>query len=220
MGKNRGISNVQMILTVIFVSALMITNVITAKQVLLPFNITTTGGLFIFPITYVLSDLFSEIYGYRWSRVTCYMAFFMNLLMVLFFTVAINSPAPDYWTEQEAFQTVLGHTPKVLVASLTAFILGDFVNDKVFSKMKEKFPESHEEFGKRAIFSSLCGEVVDSLIFFPIAFYGELPLSALWGMMLTEVIIKTGYEVVVLPITKLCVKKVSQYEEKNIAYNL
>lgn len=219
MKKPNRISELQLTLTVVFVAALMISNVITSKQVLLPFEITTTGGLFIFPITYVLSDLFSEVYGYRWSRITCYLAFAMNILMVVFFTLAIHSPSPSYWTEQEAFRTVLGYTPRVLFASLTAFVFGDLVNDKVFRKMKEKYPDSHRGFGARAILSSVCGELVDSLIFFPIAFIGLMPPQTLVIMILTEVFIKTAYEVVVLPITRVAVNKVSGHEEKHIKFS-
>ena len=83
MKKLKKVSELQLFLSVLFVTSLLISNVITAKQVLLPFGITMTGAVFIFPITYILSDLFSEVYGYRWSRITCYLAFAMNLLMVL-----------------------------------------------------------------------------------------------------------------------------------------
>ena len=123
MKKLKKVSELQLVLTTLFVTSLLISNIITAKQVLLPFNITMTGAVFIFPVTYILSDLFSEVYGYRWSRITCYLAFAMNLLMVLLFSLVIITPAPDYWTNQEAFQTVLGNTPRVLFASLLAFIL-------------------------------------------------------------------------------------------------
>ena len=147
----KNISVLQCVLTVLFVSCLLISNVITAKQVLLPFNITMTGAVFIFPITYILSDLFSEVYGYKWSRFTCYLAFAMNLLMVIVFSAVIVSPAPNYWTNQEAFQTVLGSTPRVLFASLLAFLVGDYANDKIFSIMKRKYPNSHKAFGCRAV---------------------------------------------------------------------
>ena len=200
----------------LFVTSLLISNIITAKQVLLPFGITMTGAVFIFPVTYILSDLFSEVYGYRWSRITCYLAFAMNLLMVLLFSLVIVTPAPDYWTNQEAFQTVLGSTPRVLAASLLAFILGDMVNDKVFRRMKEKHPNELKGFGWRAILSSLVGELVDSLIFLPLAFLGQMPIATLAVMTICQVGIKTGYEVVILPITRLVVKLVSKYENKEL----
>ena len=208
----KNISIIQLSLTVLFVVSLLISNVITAKQVLLPFNITMTGAVFIFPVTYILSDLFSEVYGYKWSRFTCYLAFIMNLFMVIIFTLVIKSPAPSYWMNQEAFQTVLGSTPRVLFASLTAFLVGDFVNDKVFSIMKQKYPTSHKAFGWRAIISSLLGEFVDSLIFLPLAFIGQMPLSTLFVMGVTQVLIKTLYELVILPLTRIIVNKVSKYE--------
>lgn len=209
------ISKLQLILTTLFVVSLLISNVITAKQVLLPFGITMTGAVFIFPITYILSDLFSEVYGYKWSRFTCYLAFFMNLFMVTVFSLVIATPAPDYWTNQEAFQTVLGSTPRVLFASLLAMLVGDFVNDRVFRKMKEKHLTSHKGFGWRAILSSVCGEMVDSLIFLPLAFIGQMPISTLAVMMITQVSIKTGYEVIILPVTQFVVKKISAYENKH-----
>lgn len=210
----RKVSELQLVLTVLFVASLLISNVITSKQVLLPFGITMTGAVFIFPITYILSDLFSEVYGYRWSRITCYLGFAMNLLMVIVFSAVIVSPAPSYWTNQEAFQTVLGNTPRVLFASLLAFVIGDLVNDKVFRKMKQKYPNTHRGFGWRAILSSICGELVDSLIFLPIAFIGQMPVQTLVVMTIMQVLIKTAYEVIILPVTKIIVTKVSNYESR------
>lgn len=213
------ISKLQLILTVLFVVCLLVSNIITGKQVQLPFNIVMTGAVFIFPITYILSDLFSEVYGYKWSRFTCYLGFVMNLFMVLVFTAVIETPAPYYWQNQEAFQTVLGNTPKILFASLFAFIVGDYVNDRVFKKFKEKHPKDHKGFEFRAILSSLCGEVVDSAIFLPIAFLGTMPLNTLLIMGITQVSIKVAYEIIILPITKRVVKKVSKYEGVNECTN-
>ena len=210
----RNISELQLYLTLLFVVSLLISNIITAKQVLLPFGIVMTGAVFVFPITYILSDLFSEVYGYKWSRITCYLGFAANLFMVLIFSAVIATPAPDYWLNQEAFQTVLGSTPRVLVASLLAFVLGDFVNDRVFRRMKQKYPNSIKGFGWRAILSSVCGELVDSLVFLPIAFIGQMPLKTLAIMTVMQVLIKTGYEIVILPITKIVVKKVLHYENR------
>ena len=214
--ENKNISIIQVVLTVLYVSSLLISNVITAKQVLLPFNITMTGAVVIFPITYILSDVFSEIYGYKWSRLTCYLAFAMNILMVLVFSLVIVSPAPSYWTNQEAFQIVLGSTPRVLIASLLAYVIGDLANDKVFAKMKIKHGDSHKGFGFRAILSSLCGELVDSFIFLPLAFIGLMPIPTLITMMICQVSIKVAYEIIILPVTKVIVKKLGKYENKQL----
>lgn len=205
-------SFLQLILTLVFVLALVVSNIITTKQVQLPFNIVTTGGFFIFPITYILSDVFSEVYGYKWSRITCYLGFLANLFAVIIFTFTIHTPSPSYFENAGAFATVLGSTPRVLFASLTAFVVGDFVNDKVFAKLKEGHKYNHKGFSFRAILSSLFGEMTDSLIFYPLCFFGALPFKVLLVMMCTEVIIKTSYEIIILPVTNIVMKKVSKYE--------
>lgn len=212
--RKKMVSELQLILTLLFVVALVVSNIITSKQVLLPFNITMTGAVFVFPITYILSDLVSEVYGYRWSRVTCYLGFAANLFAALVFSAVIQSPAPSYWQNQAAFQTVLGSTPRVLIASLLAFVLGDLVNDKIFAKMKRKYPDSIKGFGARAIFSSIMGELVDSLVFLPLAFWGLMPLQTLVIMTITQVVIKTGYELLILPFTTITVKLVTRYESR------
>lgn len=211
--KKEKYSLLQLILTLVFVVALVICNIITAKQIQLPFNIVTTGGFFIFPITYILSDVFSEVYGYKWSRITCYLGFAANLIAVLIFALVIHTPSPEYFENSNAFAVVLGNTPRILFASLLAFVMGDFVNDKIFEKMKLKHKQDHKGFSLRAILSSLFGEMTDSLIFYPICFLGQLPFKTLLVMMCTEVIIKTSYEIVILPVTRIVMKKVSKYEE-------
>jgi len=210
------ISILQLTLTMAFVVCLVISNIITAKQVLLPFNITMTAAVIIFPITYILSDVFSEVYGYKWSRFTCYLGFAANLFAVLVFTIVIATPAPDYWMNQAAFETVLGNTPRILAASLLGFVVGDLVNDKVFKRFKDKHPDDHKGFGFRAILSSFLGELVDSCIFLPLAFIGQMPIATLATMMVCQVLIKTGYEIVILPLTHVIVSKVSKYEKSMI----
>lgn len=207
------ISFLQLCLTLLFVVSLLVSNIITAKQVQLPFGIVMTGAVFIFPITYILSDLFSEVYGYKWSRRTAYLGFAANLFMVVVFSLIIISPSPSFWPHQEAFQTVLGNTPRILFASLLAFMIGDLVNDRIFKKMKEKYPTTHKGFGFRAILSSMAGELVDSMIFLPIAFIGLMPLQTLVIMMITQVFIKTAYEIIILPVTYKAVKIVSDHEK-------
>jgi uncharacterized integral membrane protein (TIGR00697 family) len=207
-------TTLQAVLTVVFVSAMLISNIITTKQLQFPFGITMTGAIVIFPITYILSDVFSECYGYKWSRITCYLAFAMNLLMVGVFTLTINLPAPDYWNNQEAYQTVLGSTPRILFSSLLAYVVGDLINDKIFAKMKEKHPEDSKGFSFRAIISSIGGNFVDSFIFLPLAFFGEMPIETLAIMCITQVGLKTAYETIMLPVTNLVVNLVNRKEKQ------
>jgi uncharacterized integral membrane protein (TIGR00697 family) len=156
------------------------------------------------------------VYGYKWSRFTCYLGFAANLFAVIVFSLAIATPAPGYWMNQEAFEVVLGNTPRMLVASLAGFVIGDFVNDRVFKRFKEKHPHDHKGFSFRAILSSFCGEMCDSLIFLPIAFLGQMPIETLATMMVCQVLVKTGYEVIILPLTHVIVRFVSGYEKKQV----
>lgn len=214
--KKQKISFVQTVLTVLFVGCFLISNILSVKQIQLPFGITMTSAIYLFPIVYILSDVFSEVYGYKWSRITCYTAFAMNILMCIFFQLAIWTKSPDYYKGAEAFASTLGSAPRILIASLSAYVIGDLVNDLVFKKMKEKHVESTKGFGIRAIASSFAGEFVDSLIFIPIAFIGTMPLKALIVMGITQVLLKVIYEVVILPVSTLVVKKLNTYEKENI----
>lgn len=212
MKKEKKISNLLLILIIIFTISFLISNIITIKQISLPFGITMTSAVILFPIVYILSDVFSEVYGYRWSRNTRYIAFASNLFMVLIFTLAIKLPSANTFTGQEALIQILGSTPRVLFASLLAYLVGDFVNDIVFAKMKKKHNDT-KDFGIRAILSSLFGELVDSSIFLPIVFLGTLPIKVIITMAITQVILKVSYEIVMLPITKIVVKKAKAYED-------
>ena len=212
-GKNVELhSSLKLILTVIFIVALLVSNVITWRQIALPFWITMTGAIIIFPITYILSDVFSEVYWYRRSRITCYMWFGCNLIMSLVFIAVINMKAPEYFTDAEAYSTVLWNTRRVLCASLLAYVIWDFVNDKLFQKMKSKHPNDNKWFGLRAILSSLAWETVDTWIFIPLAFIGTMPNNTLLIMIITQIILKVVYEIIILPITIFVTKKTQQHE--------
>lgn len=211
MNENRKISIIQTALTVLYVVSLVISNIVVAKQFALG-GITMTCAMLVFPITYILSDVFSEVYGYKWSRFSCYLAFAANILMVLTFELSIALPAPDFWNNQEAFETILGNSPRILLASVLAFVCGDFVNDKIFAKMKEKHKGDLKGFGARAMLSSVCGQVADSAIFMPIAFIGVLSAKEILLMGITEVLLKSAYEFIILPLTHQIAKALQKYE--------
>lgn len=210
--ENKKTSIVQVSLTVLYVVCFLISNILASKQFALG-TITMTSAVLIFPITYILSDLFSEVYGYKWSRFSCYMAFACNMIMVAFFELSIVLPAGEFWGNQEAYKTILGSAPRVLFASLIAYVIGDFVNDKVFSKMKKKHEGEIKGFEFRALLSSFAGEVIDSAIFLPLAFAGLMPVNTLLIMAVTQVGLKVAYEAVILPITKIITKSVQKYEQ-------
>lgn len=205
-------SSLKLILTVIFIAALLISNVITWRQILLPFWITMTWAIIIFPITYILSDVFSEVYWYRWSRITCYLWFACNLVMSLIFLAVINMKAPEYFANVEAYSLVLWNTRRVLCASLLAYVIWDFVNDKIFQKMKSRHPKDNKWFWRRATLSSFVWEIVDSWIFIPLAFIGTMPTNTLLIMIVTQVVLKVLYEIIILPLTIFVTKKAQIYE--------
>ena len=211
---NKRFSTVQMFLTVFFVVTLVASNIIASKQIALPFGITMPAAVILFPITYILSDLFSEVYGYKWSRITNYIGIVMNLFVVSTFLIAIALPTPSFYGLQEAFSAVLGSTPRMLIASTLGLYIGDLANDVVFKKMKTKHNNSHKGFKKRAIVSSIVGQFGDSLVFVPIAFLGQMPVEAMLIMIITQPILKITYEFLILPVTEYLMKKVSAYERR------
>ena len=207
-------SSLKLLLTVIFVSCLIVSNIIAGKQIQLPFDLVMPAAVIIFPITYILSDIFSEVYGYRWSRFTNYLGLIMNLFAVIVFTIAIKTPAPVFYENQEAFKTILGNTPRILIASTLGLWTGDYLNDNIFKIMKKNYQASHKNYESRAILSSLVGQVGDSLIFIPIAFYGVMPIEVMIKMISTQALLKVGYEIIILPISKHLMLKVSAYERE------
>lgn len=210
---NKKFSTLQMFLTTFFVVILIISNIIASKQVQLPFGVTMPAAIILFPITYILSDLFSEVYGYKWSRLTNNLGIIMNLFTVMVFMITISMPAPSHFELQIEFSKVLGTTPRILFASTMGLFIGDLLNDITFKMMKKKYIDSHKGFKKRAIISSLVGQFGDSLIFVPIAFYGLMPFKAMLNMIIMQPIIKVAYEILILPITNNLVLKLSDYEK-------
>lgn len=219
---NKNISPLQNILTIIFIAALLISNVISSR-IFNFFGFSMTGAIIIFPITYILSDVFSEVYGYQWSRRTCYMAFLTNIIMVFIFAIVDILPAgnSDYYKlVASSFKLILNGSFACSIASIIAYVFGDFANDVVFAKMKEKHQEitDHKGFGARAILSSFVGEIVDSCVYLPLAFLVLNPIMTVKevGIMIClQVILKTGYEALVLPLTTLVAHKCSAYEIKH-----
>jgi uncharacterized integral membrane protein (TIGR00697 family) len=138
------------------------------------------------------------------------MSFGMNVFMVIAFQIAIVLPYPEWWHNQEAMAAVLGSTPRILIASMAAFQIGDWFNDIIFQKLRIRHGE--KSFWIRAIASSAAGEAIDSSIFFSVAFIGTMPISALPTMVLLGVITKVFYEVFLLPLTLFIVRKLRVYE--------
>lgn len=217
MKKIEKVSPLFMLLVVISTSVMLISNVIACKVFSIGFAVLPCAVI-VFPITYILSDVFSEVYGYKWSRRTAWIAFAMNILMVGIFAIAIQMPGVDP-AIAASMKNVLGTTPWAFAASLSAYMFGDLMNDKVFRKLKER--DGEKRFWFRAMLSSLVGELCDSLIYIPLGMYILPKLFLGFEFMSFQQIliaipvqagIKTLYECCIVPVTALIVKKVRKYE--------
>lgn len=195
-------------LAITFVVCLLLSNILAAKLLKIG-TFSVTAGVLVFPISYIINDILSEVYGYDKAKRIIICGFILNIFMVLIFQLAFVIPAPEWFENDEAFKLILGSTPRTVLAGLVAYLLGSLVNAKVLTKMKAR---ENNKFGIRAIVSTLFGEATDSLIFVPIAFLGNVPVIEMIGMIFIQVVIKTCYEIVCLPVTSILVNKVKKYE--------
>jgi len=205
----------------LFTVCLIVSNIVEQKLITV-FGIECTAGLLIFPISYIINDLIAEVWGYRKVRLIIWNGFLMNFLAVLVFRISIWAPGSVHFTNQSAFASVLGNTERIVVASFIAFLFGSFLNAYVMSKMK--ILQHGRGFSIRAVASTIVGEGADSLVFFTIAFSGIIPQSALLMLILTQTALKTGYEIIALPLTNVVVKWVKKREQtdvydRGISYN-
>lgn len=203
------------VLMAISTGAMLIANITAGKQFQV-LGFALPCAVLVFPVTYILSDVFSEVYGYKWSRRSAWVAFGMNLFAVASFQMTLLLPSVPWFTGQAAFETVLGNTPRILAASLLSYMLGDWINDIVFREMK-KADKENTRFGLRSIISSFCGELADSLIFIPVAFFGTMPLVQMGIMIAVQATTKLVLEFIMLPATKWCVKITEKYESASAA---
>lgn len=206
-------SPLQMSLTLLLVICLILSNILVVKSIDL-FGIpalANTCSIIVFPITYVLSDIFSEVYGYKWSRITATWAFIGTGLCSILFAVAIAMPGNSAFVNQDAMVAILGNTPMIACGSILAFWIGDYANDVVFRIMKERHPDS-KYFAVRAIVSSLVGKYVDGFVF---TFIGLsfLPLSTKIIMVLNCPFVQVCLETLLLPVTIFLKNRIQKLEE-------
>ena len=211
-----------MLLSVTFCVCLILANLLATKQIQFgPLNLTT--GVLVFPISYVVNDCISEVWGYRRAKLIIWTGFVMNFAFVLLAWLADIIPGAPYWSNQEGFHALFGLAPRVALASFMAFLVGSLLNAYVMSRMKVH--DKGRRFSLRAIVSTIVGELSDSLIFFPVALGGIVPKENLLLMIVSQVLVKTMYEVLVLPITIRFVAWLKRTEgidtyDENINYSM
>ena len=193
----------------LFCVCLILANVLETKQLALG-PVSITGGLIVFPISYIINDCVCEVWGYRRAKQLIWMGFAMNFLFVFLAALCDALPAAPYWDNDEGFHAIFGLAPRMAAASFVAFLTGSFLNAYVMVRMKAN--DGDKRFSLRAIASTVVGEGADSLVFFPLAFLGVIPDAELLPLMLWQVVLKTAYETVVLPVTIRVVKLVKRLE--------
>ena len=210
-----------LLMAVAFTVCLIISNLFATKVFTLGWGINLPGAVIIFPISYILNDCLTEVWGYRKARLVIWTAFAANFAVVLVGQIVVWLPAASFWDGGEHFDYMFNMAPRVTLASLLAFLAGSTLNSFVMSKMK--VADKGRRFGVRAIMSSIAGEFLDSMVFMPLAFIGT-PVKVLVAMMLAQVSFKVLYEIVILPLTAYVTRKVKASEgtdvfDEGISYN-
>ena len=211
-----------MYFSIIFTVCLIASNILETKQMVFgPLHLT--GGLLVFPISYIVNDLVCEVWGYRRAGILIWTGFITNFCFMALASLVDAIPGAPYWDNDVGFHSIFGLAPRIALASFVSFLAGSFVNAYVMSRMKISYKGKH--FTLRAIVSPIWGEGADSLCFFPLAFYGVLPDEELPLMMLSQLILKTVYEIIILPVTIRVVRWVKEYEgedvyDHGVSYNI
>ena len=197
-------------LSILFVTCLLVSNVLACKMISV-WVLTLPAAVIIFPISYIVNDAISELYGFQKAKFTIYAGFIMNAIMVLAFTVASAIPAPVWWENQGAFEAILGNTGRVLLASFIAYLVGSLLNSKVMVAMRDRAQNGKGLF-LRCITSTLVGETVDACIFISIAFFGTMDGKSLLTMIVSQAAFKGVYEIIIYPITRIVIGKLKEVE--------
>lgn len=222
MNKQNVVSVPFMVLGIIFCVCLVAANLLETKVIQLG-PISATAGLIVFPISYIINDCIAEVWGFRKARLIIWMGFIMNFMVVALGQLAVALPAAPFWEGEAAFDFVFGLAPRVAAASLTAFLVGSFLNAFIMSRMK--IASQGKNFSARAVVSTLVGESADSVIFFPLAFGGLMPVEELAKLMIVQIVLKTLYEIIILPVTIRVVNYIKRVDnsdvyDENISYNI
>jgi hypothetical protein len=201
-GSAEAISRWFVLVAALFITCLITANIIAVKLIQ-GFGLLLPAAIIIFPVSYILGDVLTEVYGYHQARRVIWLGFLCNLIAVVAIEVARALPPAPFWQGQDAFVRVLGYAPRILVASFLAYLVGEFVNAFVLAKMK--IATHGRWLWTRTIGSTLVGQALDSAVFITLAFAGTIPAAALASAIVTQWLVKSGYEALATPLTYLTV---------------
>lgn len=186
------------IITIAFITCLITSNLAATKlwqigTLILP------GGMLVFPLLYVLNDILTEVYGFTASRRVIWVALFCNLFVTVILFIVVQLPPAGHWPNQESFANIFSLTPRIFIASISSYFIGELLNASTISTLKIML--EGRNFAMRAILSTCVGAFIETALFVAIAFSGILPTAHLFSMIFTMTIIKVLYELIILPIT-------------------
>jgi uncharacterized integral membrane protein (TIGR00697 family) len=201
------------LLVAVFVTCLITAN-ITAVKLIRVLGLVMPAAIVIFPISYIVGDVLTEVYGYRQARLVIWLGFFCNLIAVIAIWLGQVLPAASFWEGQAAYERILGYTPRLLLASFLAYLVGEFTNSFVLAKMK--IATRGRWLWTRTIGSTLVGEGLDSLVFMTLAFVGTIPPAALASAVVTQWLAKSVYEAAATPLTYWVVSFLKRQEGMDV----
>ncbi len=182
-----------------FVAILLLSNLIGAAKLATLGGFTFGAGILFFPLGYVIGDVLTEVYGYAYARRCIWVGFSALLFMAFMSWVVVSLPPAAGWEGQDAYENVFGQVPRIVLASIVAFWAGEFVNSFVLARMKVITGGRH--LWSRTIGSTVVGQAADSLIFYPLAFYGVWSGSQVMTVMVTNWALKVLWEALLTPVT-------------------
>lgn len=201
------------ILVALFVAVLLISNIASTK-ILSCWKFTFDGGTLLFPMSYIFGDILTEVYGFRRSRRVIWLGFFSALLLSLVLYIVQILPPANNWKNQQAYESILGFIPRIVIASLAAYFAGEFANSITLSRLK--ILTKGKFLWTRTIGSTIIGEGIDTLVFCTVAFYGVLPSSLFWAVLLSNYIFKCSVEIIFTPLTYLIVGFLKRLENTDV----
>lgn len=223
MKEKKQVSQTFMIVAVIYITCLLLSNLVAGKMWAVSENITLPAAVILFPITYIFGDIFTEVYGFRKARTVIWLGFGCSFFAVLVYLAVIALPHPGFWQNQGAYETVLGTTPRVALASFAGYLFGEFSNSMILSKLK--VVTRGRNLWLRTILSTVVGEGFDSVIFVMISFWGTMDNSTVLQMILFQYLFKVSYEVIFTPATYAVVSRLKKIEgidtfDYDVKYNV
>ncbi len=200
------------LVTALFVTCLVTSNIIAVKIIDVA-GVVVPAAIVIFPLSYLFGDILTEVYGYARARQVIWIGFGCNALAALAIWIGGRLPAAAFWDGQAAYVRILGSTPRLLLASFSAYLVGEFLNSLVLARMK--IATRGRWLWTRTIGSTLVGEGADSLIFILVAFAGSLPAAELGRVVLAQWLVKSAYETLATPLTYAVVRFLKRTEHED-----